>query len=83
MASFSGGGADIFLDSLSLIPRLNRYCFCQKHPERILADKICRNRENLSYCETNGIHMNGPKLGRPPKDKQLYEEQKRQERTEA
>ena len=53
------------------------------YPERILADKIYRNRENLSYCETNGIHMNGPKLGRPPKDKQLYEEQKRQERTEA
>lgn len=27
--------------------------------------------------------MNGPKLGRPPKDKKLYDEQKRQERAEA
>ena len=27
--------------------------------------------------------MNGPTLGRPPKDKKLYDEQKRQERAEA
>ncbi|MDD4541913.1 MAG: IS5 family transposase [Eubacteriales bacterium] len=53
------------------------------YPDRILADKIYRNRENPRYCEQHGIHLNGPKLGRPPKDKQLYDEQKRQERAEA
>jgi len=53
------------------------------YPERILADKIYRNRENLNFCKTNGIKMNGPKLGRPPKDKTLYEQQKQLEKLEA
>ena len=53
------------------------------YPDRILADKIYRNRDNLNFCKTNGIKMNGPKLGRPPKDKKLYEQQKYLERTEA
>lgn len=53
------------------------------YPERILADKIYRNRKNHQYCAGLGIRMNGPNLGRPPKDKRLYEEQKRQEKSEA
>lgn len=53
------------------------------YPERILADKIYRNRKNRQYCAELGIRMNGPNLGRPPKDKKLYDEQKRQERSEA
>lgn len=53
------------------------------YPERILADKIYRNRKNHQYCAGLGIRMNGPNLGRPPKDKKLYDEQKRQERLEA
>lgn len=53
------------------------------YPERILADKIYRNRKNHQYCTGLGIRMNGPNLGRPPKDKKLYDEQKRQERSEA
>ena len=36
-------------------------------PSRILADKICRNRENLSYCKAHGIRLSGPALGRPKK----------------
>ena len=35
---------------------------------RVLADKICRNRENLSYCKERGIRLSGPALGRPKKD---------------
>ena len=35
------------------------------YPSRILADKICRNRENLSYCKAHGIRLSGPALGRP------------------
>lgn len=35
------------------------------YPSRILADKIYRNRENLSYCKERGIRLSGPALGRP------------------
>lgn len=35
------------------------------YPSRILADKIYRNRENLSYCKGHGIRLSGPALGRP------------------
>ena len=38
------------------------------YPERILADKIYRNRENLKYCKEHGIRLLGPALGRPRKD---------------
>ena len=45
------------------------------YPERILADKAYRSRENLQYCKEHGIRVLGPKLGRPPKDKALYRQQ--------
>jgi len=35
------------------------------YPEVILADRIYRNRANLSYCKACGIRISGPKLGRP------------------
>ena len=38
------------------------------YPERILADKIYRNRVNLGYCSARGIRLSGPALGRPKKD---------------
>ena len=53
------------------------------YPQRILADKIYRTRKNLDYCKFHGIHMNGPKLGRPPKDKELYAKQCLDERIES
>ncbi len=53
------------------------------YPQRILADKIYRTRDNLQYCDKHHIHMSGPKLGRPPKDKALYARQCRDERREA
>ena len=37
------------------------------YPSRILADKIYRDRENLSYCKAHGIRLSGPALGRPKK----------------
>ena len=37
------------------------------YPSRILADKIYRNRENLSYCKEHGIRLSGPELGCPRK----------------
>lgn len=38
------------------------------YPERVLADTIYRNRNNLSYCKERGIRLSGPALGRPKKD---------------
>lgn len=43
------------------------------YPESVLADKIYRTRENLYYCKKLGIRLAGPPLGRPPKDKELYQ----------
>lgn len=54
-----------------------------RYPRRVLADKIYRTRDNLNYCRDRGIHMNGPRLGRPPKDRELYEQLCRAERDEA
>ena len=38
------------------------------YPERVLADTIYRTRDNLRYCKKHGIHLNGPRLGKPTKD---------------
>jgi IS5 family transposase len=54
-----------------------------KYPERILADKIFRNRENLAWCREKGIRLNGPRLGRPPKDREQYLEERKLERQES
>jgi hypothetical protein len=39
-----------------------------KYPERVLADKIYRNRDNLAFCREHGIRLSGPALGRPKKN---------------
>ncbi len=38
------------------------------YPERVLVDKIYRNRKNLRYCKEHGVRLSGPALGRPRKD---------------
>lgn len=50
------------------------------YPEAVLADKIYQNRENRKFCSSHGIRLSGPPLGRPPKDRDRYAEQKRQQR---
>jgi hypothetical protein len=54
-----------------------------RYPQKVLADKIYRTRENIRYCKNRRIHMNGPRLGRPPMDKELYRRQKADERRES
>lgn len=54
-------------------------CRYGRYPARILADRIYRNRETLSFCKENGIRLTGPALGRPPKDTLLSKAAKRQE----
>lgn len=50
-----------------------------RYPERILADRIYRNRKTLAFCKEKGIRLTGPALGRPPKDASITREAKRQE----
>ena len=38
------------------------------YPERVLADQIYRNRDNISYCSKLGIRLSGKRLGRPRRD---------------
>ena len=49
------------------------------YPERVLVDKIYRNRETIAWCKERGIQITGPALGRPPKDKEITKEAKKQE----
>jgi len=49
------------------------------YPERILADKIYRNRQTLAFCKEHGIRLSGPALGKPPKDHKLSRQTKKQE----
>ena len=60
---------DAYNEALKLPEMIERYkertgCY----PERILADKIYRNRDNLAYCTERKIRLSGPALGRPKKD---------------
>ena len=49
------------------------------YPQRILADKICQNRETISWCKAQGIQLTGPALGRPAKDAERTKQAKKQE----
>lgn len=60
---------DSFNEAKTLQASAERYKACYGvYPEAILADKLYRNRENLSYCKAKGIRLSGPRLGRPPKE---------------
>lgn len=53
-----------------------------RYPERVLADKIYRTKENRAYCRENGIRLSGPKLGRPCKDAGADKKQEHQDNTD-
>jgi len=74
---------DNFNEGISLIDSVERYkrlygCY----PEVVQADKIYRNRANLSYCKDLGIRLSGPRLGRPSKDAKRDRELERQDHLE-
>ena len=52
------------------------------YPEAILADKIYRTRENLSFCRERGIRLSGPPLGRPTIDSRQEKQTARQDMKE-
>ena len=49
------------------------------YPERVLVDKIYRNRETIAWCKERGIQITGQALCRPPKDKEVTKQAKKQE----
>ena len=52
-----------------LIEALTAYKYRNgEYPERVLVDQIYRTKANIAFCNTNGIRISGPKLGRPTKD---------------
>lgn len=60
---------DAYNESDVLIGTIDRYRERTGHyPERVLVDKIYRNRTNLAFCKQHGIRISGPSLGRPKKD---------------
>ena len=67
---------DAYNESECLIVAVERYKERMGvYPERVLADKIYRNRTNLSYCKELGIRLSGPSLGRPKKDQKVDKKQ--------
>ena len=75
---------DAFNESTTLKDSAERYRErTGKYPARALVDKIYRTRENLAWCKERGIRLNGPKLGRPPKDRREYQEALELERKES
>ena len=75
---------EAFNEGTTLIDSVKRYYANYGHfPARILADRIFRTRDNLAFCKQLGIRMNGPKLGRPLRDKEVHKEQLRLERAES
>ena len=57
-----------------LIDALNAYRYRNGcYPERVLVDQIYRTKDNLRFCKENGIRISGPKLGRPFKDEQIIQ----------
>lgn len=60
---------DAYNESTTLLEIIERYKErTGSYPERVLADKIYRNRINLSFCKERNIRLSGPALGRPKKD---------------
>ncbi len=60
---------DAYNESTILKTAIERYRQREgSYPQRDLADKIYRNRENLRYCKEHGIRQQGPAQGRPHKD---------------
>jgi hypothetical protein len=72
-------GWNNFNEGIHLIEHVETYK--QRHgyyPKAVVADKIYRNRANITFCNKHGIRLSGPRLGRPKLD--LEKEQKRIER---
>jgi hypothetical protein len=63
---------EAYNESSVLVTAIRRFHDREGHyPERILVDKIYRNRENIRYCKARGIRISGPRLGKPSKNQTI------------
>lgn len=67
---------EAYNESIDLIPVIEKYrktygCY----PEAVMVDKLYRNQNNITYCNSKGIRISGPKLGRPKKDEVIDKKQ--------
>ena len=70
---------DAYNESTVLVEAVERFRVRTGHyPERLLADQICRTRDNRKFCKFHGIRLSGPKLGRPSLEKQPAKEKKQE-----
>jgi len=59
---------DAYNESSDLIPAIEKYRNTYGfYPEAVMVDKLYRNRDNINYCNSKGIRISGPRLGRPKK----------------
>lgn len=76
MARIERQSFDAYNESDVLIGAVENYRKRTGHyPERVLADKIYRNRNNLAFCRLHGIRLSGPALGRPKKNPKIDRKQ--------
>ena len=81
MARIEKQSFDAYNEGEVLIHAVENYYRRNGHyPERVLADKIYRNRKNLAFCKEHDIRLLGPALGRP---KKTMAEDRRQEYMDA
>ena len=60
---------EAYNESEDLIPMIEKYRKTYGyHPEAVMVDKLYRNQKNIVFCNSKGIRISGPKLGRPKKD---------------
>ena len=68
---------DAYNESAVLKTALENYKKRTGHyPERVLADQIYRNRDNIAFCSSLGIRLSGKKLERAKKDADCKAEKK-------
>ena len=71
---------DAYNEAGNLIDTIHRFREREGHyPERVLADGIYRNRDNLAFCRKHGIRLLGKPLGRPKKDAATDKKQRRKD----
>lgn len=72
---------DNYNEGVDLIDQIEKYkTRFGYYPESVHADKIYLNRENRRYCDKRDIRLSGPRLGKPPKDKDKRRYNKKQQR---
>ncbi len=70
-------GWDAYNESCDLTGQIE--CYRQRfgfYPESVHVDRIYKTRENRNYCQSKGIRLSGPALGRPIEDAERLKTQR-------